>query len=111
MPTQRNRNSALIWRKSSASGGNAECVEVASSELSVLVRDTRNRSGAMLQFSSAQWRGFVGRIKHGLTMPVRSGEGDTSRSRRASGGEQRWRATRKAYANQEAVITVAGRRT
>jgi hypothetical protein len=65
MATQRNRNSTLVWCKSSASGESGECVEVATSELSVLVRDSGNRSGVMLQFTAAQWRGFVGRIKGG----------------------------------------------
>jgi uncharacterized protein DUF397 len=63
MATQRNRDSTLIWRKSSASADGGNCVEVAKSELSVLVRDTRDRSGVMLEFSPAQWHGFLRRLK------------------------------------------------
>jgi hypothetical protein len=63
MATQRNRHSTLIWHKSSASGGSGECIEVAGSGSSVLVRDSRDKSGVMLEFDHAQWRGFVRRLK------------------------------------------------
>jgi hypothetical protein len=69
MAAQRNPDSTLIWRKSRASGGGGECLEVARSELSVLVRDTRDESGAMLEFGQVQWRGFVGRVKNGDALP------------------------------------------
>jgi len=64
MATQPNRDSTLIWRKSRLSGESGGCVEVAEQESSVLVRDSQNRSGAILQFTSAQWRGFVRRLKN-----------------------------------------------
>lgn len=63
MATQPNRDSRLIWRRSSASGGNGACVEVAESGSSVLVRDSHDRSGAQLAFTTFQWRVFVRRIK------------------------------------------------
>ncbi|MGC4808381.1 DUF397 domain-containing protein [Micromonospora sp. DT233] len=49
------------WRKSTKSGGNGgDCVEVAGNLPGVvLVRDTKDRSGGMLSFSPAAWRGFV----------------------------------------------------
>ena len=53
MATQPNRDSALIWHKSSASGGGGECVEVAQRKSSVLVRDSGDRSGPVLAFTSA----------------------------------------------------------
>ena len=62
MASQPNRDSTLIWRKSSASGGNANCVEVAKSGSSVLVRDSADRSGAVLTLTCAQWRSLVQRI-------------------------------------------------
>jgi hypothetical protein len=65
MATQPNPDSTLIWRKSRLSGESGGCVEVARSDSSVLVRDSRNRSGAMLQVSPAQWHGFISRIKTG----------------------------------------------
>lgn len=63
MATQPNQDSTPIWRKSSASGADGGCVEVAKSKLSVLVRDSRDRQGTVLKFDPAEWRGFVGRIK------------------------------------------------
>jgi Domain of unknown function (DUF397) len=49
----------VAWRKStkSDSGG---CVELAAAAGSVLVRDSRNRSGTVLRFPSAAWSAFVG---------------------------------------------------
>jgi hypothetical protein len=54
---------ALNWRKSSASVGNGECVEVAQREPSVLVRDSRDPSGAVLAFDRRQWRTLLTRIR------------------------------------------------
>jgi hypothetical protein len=65
MAAQPIRYSALDWRKSSASGGVGECVEVAKSDSFVLARDSRNRSGAVLEFTSSQWLELVHRIKNG----------------------------------------------
>jgi hypothetical protein len=61
------RYATLIWRTSSASGGAGECVEVAAASPFVLARDSRDRSGAVLMFTSAQWLGLVERIKNGDT--------------------------------------------
>jgi hypothetical protein len=63
MVAHTNRYSTLNWRTSSASGGVGECVEVAKSGSFVLTRDSRDRSGAILEFTSAQWLGLVRRIK------------------------------------------------
>jgi hypothetical protein len=53
------------WRTSSYSGSNGgECVEVAAHhEDTVRVRDTKNRDGGMLRFSSAAWRRYIGQVK------------------------------------------------
>jgi hypothetical protein len=52
------------WRKSSYSGGNGgQCVEVASNPAAVAVRDSKDRSGAVLVFTPAQWRAFTARVK------------------------------------------------
>ena len=64
MAIQPNRNSTLIWRKSSRSGESGGCVEVALTSSSVLVRDSRDRLGMKLAFSPDQWRGFVRRLKN-----------------------------------------------
>lgn len=47
------------WRKSSYSGLALNCVEVGSVHSTVAVRDTKNRCGAVLEFSAARWADFV----------------------------------------------------
>jgi hypothetical protein len=64
MVAQSSQYSTLMWRKSSASGGDGACVEVAQSGSFVLVRDSRNPSGAVLKFTSHQWLGLVRRAKN-----------------------------------------------
>jgi hypothetical protein len=64
MATPPDRNSMLFWRKSRASGADSGCVEVATQEFSVLVRDSRDRCGTRLAFSAGQWQLFVRRIKN-----------------------------------------------
>jgi hypothetical protein len=52
------------WRSSSYSGSQGgNCVEVADRDHRVLVRDTKNRAGAVLRFSPETWRRFMGRVK------------------------------------------------
>jgi hypothetical protein len=51
------------WRKSSYSGDNGgNCVETASAEGSILVRDTADRARATLAFSPRAWTEFIGRL-------------------------------------------------
>lgn len=48
------------WRKSSFSNANGgACVETASGDGVVLVRDTTNRAGGTLAFSAEAWQKFV----------------------------------------------------
>ncbi|MFJ4667421.1 DUF397 domain-containing protein [Kitasatospora purpeofusca] len=48
------------WRKSThSSGEGGECVEVAETTSAVLVRDSKDKSGPHLTFSSAAWAAFV----------------------------------------------------
>jgi hypothetical protein len=58
-----NRNSITGWRKSRASNGAGECVEVTTAASFVLARDSRDPSGAVLTFTSAQWLGLVRHIR------------------------------------------------
>lgn len=53
------------WRKSSFSGSQANCVEIAASGR-VLVRDTKNNSGPVLRFTLAAWRKFADQVKRSL---------------------------------------------
>jgi hypothetical protein len=48
----------VAWRKSSFSGGNGDCVEVAVAT-TVAVRDSKNSSGPVLDFPFAQWCAFL----------------------------------------------------
>ena len=65
MPARPSRRWTLNWRKSSASAGAGECVEVATSGQSVLTRDSRDQSGAVLAFTPVQWLGLLQRIQNG----------------------------------------------
>lgn len=47
------------WRKSRRSGSVSNCVEVAVTSDVVGVRDTKDRGGATLVFSSDRWADFV----------------------------------------------------
>lgn len=62
----------LTWRKSSYSGGNGDCVEVANlGENDVMfegvraVRDSKNPNGPVLLFTVAEWRAFLAGAKDG----------------------------------------------
>ena len=53
----------MDWRKSSFSGANGgDCVEVASAE-GVAVRDTTDRDGITLQFTTTAWQEFTRRLR------------------------------------------------
>ena len=54
----------MNWRKSSYSADNSgNCVEVANQASRVFVRDTQDRSGAVLRFSPDTWRMFAERVR------------------------------------------------
>ncbi|MBU8859650.1 MULTISPECIES: DUF397 domain-containing protein [unclassified Micromonospora] len=54
-----------MWRKSSRSGGEGNCVEVAGFANSVDVRDTKDRQGPALSFDPRAWTRFVGAVRGG----------------------------------------------
>ena len=52
------------WRKSSYSGGASnDCVETASGDGMILVRDTTNRDGGALAFSAEAWERFAASLR------------------------------------------------
>jgi hypothetical protein len=52
------------WRKSSFSDAyGGSCVETASGDGMILVRDTTNRNGATLAFTADAWRTFMADVK------------------------------------------------
>ena len=57
------------WRKSSYSGANGDCVEVAFSAEATLLRDSKDPEGPVLLFNPSEWTAF----KHG----VQAGEFDS----------------------------------
>lgn len=58
--------SATLWKKSSRSNGQANCVEVCTSESgTVAVRDSKNAPGPHLIVSNHMWSAFVEGIKYG----------------------------------------------
>jgi hypothetical protein len=55
----------VVWRKSTHSGGNGDCVEVADLRRAVAVRDSKDPDGGVLRFSSDQWKTFLEGIRTG----------------------------------------------
>ncbi len=53
------------WFKSSYSGNGTNCVEVAIADDGIAVRDSKDRSGPALQFTSSEWRAFLAGAKDG----------------------------------------------
>ena len=51
------------WRKASYSNGSGDCVEVADTARVVLVRDTTDRDGGALTFTTDAWRAFLGTLR------------------------------------------------
>jgi len=61
--------SHALWRKSTYSGGNGSCIEIADLGTAAAVRDSKDRNGPKLIFAADDWRSFVDTIKagkHGL---------------------------------------------
>lgn len=55
-----------VWHKSTRSGANGDCVEVADNLPGIVaVRDTKNRDGGTLTFSHDAWSAFLGDLKAG----------------------------------------------
>ena len=53
---------AVVWRKSSFSAAGS-CIEVAIQNDSILIRDTKNRSGGTISASSSAWQEFIQAIQ------------------------------------------------
>jgi hypothetical protein len=54
-----------VWRKSTYSGGNGECVEVAFVGDVVAVRDSKHQDGPVHVFPPREWDAFVGGLLNG----------------------------------------------
>ena len=55
----------LNWRKSSFSGTQGNCVEVAFDDDGVYVRDSKDREGPVLRFTRAEWDAFKSGVVEG----------------------------------------------
>jgi hypothetical protein len=56
----------LYWHKSSRSGTQGDCVEVATDRPGVVyVRDSKDPAGAVLAFRQPAWRAFVAGVHRG----------------------------------------------
>jgi hypothetical protein len=53
----------MTWRKSSYSQAQGNCVETASGNGTVMVRDTTNRDGGTLVVPAAAWQAFTAGIR------------------------------------------------
>lgn len=55
--------SSALWRKSSRSGQQGNCVEVADNLPEVAVRDSKDPAGPALTFDREAWRTFIEGLK------------------------------------------------
>lgn len=56
---------SAVWRKSTKSGNNGACVEVADLGEHVAVRDSKHPTGPALIFDGEAWDGFVAAVQTG----------------------------------------------
>jgi hypothetical protein len=55
--------SDMNWRKATYTHNGGNCVEVADSSGTVMVRDTKNRDGGALAFGAGAWAAFLASIR------------------------------------------------
>jgi hypothetical protein len=56
---------SLRWRTARGSAGNGACVEVAPAAGTILIRDSKDREGPVVQYTGNSWRAFLGAAKEG----------------------------------------------
>jgi hypothetical protein len=65
MPVVSLEIAGLQWRKARRSAANGACVELAAANGKVIVRDTKDRNGPFMGYSSGAWRSFVADARMG----------------------------------------------
>lgn len=64
------QSSSMVWRKSSYSGGDNECIEVADGVPGdIPVRDSKNIAGPVLTFTPDAWQAFLAGVHAGEFAP------------------------------------------
>ena len=58
-----------VWHKSSRSGGNGDCVEVAFTGTLIGVRDSKDPTGPVLTVGPTEWSALLTGIQHGKFGP------------------------------------------
>jgi len=56
---------APVWRRARRSMANGDCVEVAPAGSRILVRDSKDQNGTVMQFPGGAWRTFLMDAKKG----------------------------------------------
>lgn len=51
----------VVWRKSSRSGSDTNCVEIAELPQTIAVRDSKDPAGPVLAFQHSSWAAFITR--------------------------------------------------
>lgn len=59
------QNQGLTWRKSSRSAAAGHCVEIAPAAATVLVRDSKDTTGPVLEFGARGWAEFISGVRDG----------------------------------------------
>jgi hypothetical protein len=65
MSLSRDEPQVVGWRKARRSVATGECVEVAPVVGNIVVRDSMNTDGPVLQYSVPSWQSFVTKTKRG----------------------------------------------
>ncbi|WP_329105016.1 DUF397 domain-containing protein [Micromonospora sp. NBC_01699] len=53
----------VVWRKSSRSGSDTDCVEIAELPHTIAVRDSKDPGGAILVFQRSTWGSFITQVR------------------------------------------------
>ncbi|HJZ03549.1 MAG TPA: DUF397 domain-containing protein [Streptosporangiaceae bacterium] len=71
MSTKNLEISGLQWRKARRSANNGACVELAPAGGQILIRDSKDQNGPVIDFSEYSWRLFLAAAKTGHFDPER----------------------------------------